>query len=79
MVHQAAELGKQQRKRDGKAGVSNSNGNGTANGVYLASSEHSEDLVRDGGITLRRPCFVSVGARTFVTRMHPPIYRIRSR
>lgn len=64
MVRQAAELGKKQRrKRNGKAKVSNSIGN-----------EQSEDFVRDGGIALRGPCFVSVGAR-----MHPPIYRIRRR
>ena len=48
MVRQVAELGKQGRKRDGKAGVSTSNGNGSANGVYSASSEQSEDLVRNG-------------------------------
>ena len=64
MVRQAAELGKKQRrKRNGKAKVSNSIGN-----------EQSEDFVRDGGIALRGPCFVSVGAR-----MHPPLYRIRRR
>ena len=64
MVRPAAELGKKQRhKRNGKTKVSNSNGN-----------EQSEDFVRDGGIALRGPCFVSVGAR-----MHPPIYRIRRR
>lgn len=52
---QAAELGKQRRKRDSKAGFSN------GNGMYSASSEQSEDAVRGNAsyrIELHRYCFI---------------------